>query len=82
MLWLCAFVANLALIDDVPYLLLLIAQTVLFVAGAIGFLLQGSRRGLGLFGRPYYFLLTNVASLIATLRYLQGERMVTWKPLR
>ena len=82
MLWFCAFVANLALIDDVRYLLLLIAQTVLFVAGLVGFLLQSSRRGLGLFGRPYYFLLTNVASLIATLRYLQGERMVTWKPLR
>jgi hypothetical protein len=64
------------------YLLLLLGQTVLLVSGAVGFLLQGTHRELGLFGRPYYFLLTNVASFIATLRYLKGERMITWKPIR
>jgi cellulose synthase/poly-beta-1,6-N-acetylglucosamine synthase-like glycosyltransferase len=81
-LWLCAFAANVVLATDLPYLVLLIGQVCLFSAGAIGFLLQGSRRNLGLFGRPYYFLLTNVASLIATLRYLRGDRMVTWNPIR
>jgi cellulose synthase/poly-beta-1,6-N-acetylglucosamine synthase-like glycosyltransferase len=81
-LWLCAFAANAVLATDLPYLVLLVGQVLLFSAGAIGFLLQGSRRNLGLFGRPYYFLLTNIASLIATLRYLRGERMITWNPLR
>jgi hypothetical protein len=70
------------LIDEAPYLVLLLGQSSLFAAGAVGFILQDSRRELGLFGRPYYFLLTNLASLIATLRYLRGERMVTWKPIR
>ena len=81
-LWLCAFVANIALSDYAPYLIPLAAQSALLGAGTVGFVLQGSHRELGLFGRPYYFLLTNVASLIAALRYLRGERMVTWKPIR
>jgi hypothetical protein len=33
-------------------------------------------------GKPYYFLLTNVASLIAVLRYARGERISVWKPVR
>ena|ERR1700722_4840738 len=82
MLWLATLAANLALVRTTPYLILLLAQSSLLGAGAVGFLLQGTRRDLGLFGRPYYFLLTNLASLIATLRYLRGDRMVTWNPIR
>ncbi len=82
LLWLGAFAANIALVNETPYLLLLAAQIALIAAGTAGFLLQGRRRNLGLFGRPYYLLLTNAASLIATLRYIRGERMVTWKPIR
>ena len=67
---------------ETPYLILLLAQCTMIAAGAVGFLLQGRRCELGLFARPYYFLLTNVASLIATMRYLRGERMVTWNPIR
>jgi len=82
MLWLATLAANLALVRTTPYLILLLAQSSLLGAGAVGLLLQGTRRDLGLFGRPYYFLLTNLASLIATLRYLRGDRMVTWNPIR
>jgi cellulose synthase/poly-beta-1,6-N-acetylglucosamine synthase-like glycosyltransferase len=85
MLWLGALAANLELVRQMPfsaYLVLLLAQTALLAAGTVGFLLQGRRRDLGLFGHPYYFLLTNVAALLATLHYVRGERMVTWKPIR
>jgi cellulose synthase/poly-beta-1,6-N-acetylglucosamine synthase-like glycosyltransferase len=82
LLWLTAIGANIALAGQTPYLVLLLAQFALIAAGAIGFLLQQRGYKLGLLTRPYYFLLTNVASLIATLRYLQGERMVTWTPIR
>jgi cellulose synthase/poly-beta-1,6-N-acetylglucosamine synthase-like glycosyltransferase len=87
LLWLGAIAANLELVREpgpyVPvYLLLLIAQAGLLVSGAVGFVLQDRQRNLGVFGKPYYFLLTNIASLIATLRYLQGERMVIWNPIR
>jgi cellulose synthase/poly-beta-1,6-N-acetylglucosamine synthase-like glycosyltransferase len=82
LLWLIAIGANLALARQMPYLVLLLAQFALIAAGAVGFLLQQRGHKLGLLTRPYYFLLTNVASLIATLRYLQGERIVTWTPIR
>ena len=82
LLWLTAIGANIALAGQTPYLVLLLAQFALIAAGAMGFLLQQKGYKLGLLAQPYYFLLTNVASLIATLRYLQGERMVTWTPIR
>jgi cellulose synthase/poly-beta-1,6-N-acetylglucosamine synthase-like glycosyltransferase len=82
LLWLTAIGANIALAGQIPYLVLLLAQFALVAAGALGYLLQQRGYKLGFLAQPYYFLLTNVASLIATLRYLQGERMVTWTPIR
>ena len=81
-LWLGALAANFALINETPYALLFVAQCALVAAGLAGFVMQGSGFQLGILGRPYYLLLTNLASLIATLRYLGGERMVTWTPIR
>jgi cellulose synthase/poly-beta-1,6-N-acetylglucosamine synthase-like glycosyltransferase len=82
LLWLTAIAANIALAGQTPYLILLLAQLALIAAGAMGYLLQQRGRKLGPLTQPYYFLLTNVASLIATLRCLRGERMVTWTPIR
>jgi len=82
LLWLGALAANFALAGSRVYLLPLVAQIALLVSGAVGFILQDNQVKLGLFGKPYYFLLTNIASLVATLRYLQGERMVIWNPIR
>jgi cellulose synthase/poly-beta-1,6-N-acetylglucosamine synthase-like glycosyltransferase len=82
LLWLTAIGANIALAGQTPYLILLLAQFALIAAGALGYLLQQRGHKLGPLTRPYYFLLTNVASLVATLRYLRGERMVTWTPIR
>jgi cellulose synthase/poly-beta-1,6-N-acetylglucosamine synthase-like glycosyltransferase len=81
-LWLTAIGANIVLAGQTPYLILLLTQFALIAAGATGGLLQQSGHKLGLLAQPYYFLLTNVASLIATVRYLQGQRMVTWTPIR
>jgi cellulose synthase/poly-beta-1,6-N-acetylglucosamine synthase-like glycosyltransferase len=82
LLWMTALVANIRLAGHPGYMLLLITQCALILAGVLGFFLQAKRSSLGILGQPYYFLLTNVASLIAALRYLKGDRMVTWKPLR
>lgn len=81
-LWMAALAANIRLAGNMGYRVLFITQCALILAGVLGFLLQSRRSTLGILGQPYYFLLTNVASLIATLRYLKGDRMVTWKPLR
>ena len=85
LLWMGALAANLVLVRNNPYsayIVLLGGQIVILAAGTVGFMLQGKRRDLGIFGKPYYFLLANVAALIATLRYMRGERMVTWNPIR
>jgi cellulose synthase/poly-beta-1,6-N-acetylglucosamine synthase-like glycosyltransferase len=81
-LWLIALGTSLALGQDPLYLGLFALQVLLIAAGVAGFLLQARAQRLGLLTKPYYFLLTNVASFLATLRYLKGERIVTWKPIR
>jgi cellulose synthase/poly-beta-1,6-N-acetylglucosamine synthase-like glycosyltransferase len=82
-LWLIAIGANLALSPKHPlYVVLLACQLAVILAGIMGFVLQSRLAKLGLLSRPYYFLLTNMASFIAALRYARGERMVTWKPVR
>ena len=80
--WLAALAANVALAGETPYLILLLVQCALLGLGSVGFLLRGAHRDLGHFNQPYYFLLTNIAAFVATLRYLQGERMITWNPIR
>ncbi len=81
-LWLAALASNVVLAGEARvYAVLLVAQVAVIVLGAVGFALQ-PRHNLGLLWRPYYLLLTNVAAFIAALRYLRGERMVTWKPIR
>jgi cellulose synthase/poly-beta-1,6-N-acetylglucosamine synthase-like glycosyltransferase len=82
LLWLIALAANVTLAQQPLYAVLLVGQLALIAAGAAGFLLQARQTNLGVFGQAYYFLLTNIASLIAMLRYLKGDRMVTWRPLR
>ncbi|MGH8227128.1 MAG: glycosyltransferase family 2 protein [Steroidobacteraceae bacterium] len=82
-LWLIALAANAILAaQERFYAFLLAAQIAVIVLGTVGFALQSRHARLGFLWRPYYFLLTNVASLIAALRYVRGDRMVTWKPMR
>lgn len=81
-LWLIALGTNIALLKHPLYVALLLCQSAVILAGIMGFALQSRLTKLGMLGRPYYFLLTNLAAFIATLRYARGERMVTWKPVR
>ena len=81
-LWLAALLANLLLAGRPVYLALLIVQLAVILAGISGFALHSSGTRFALLNRFYYLLLTNVASLLAGVRFLRGERVVTWKPLR
>ena len=82
-LWLAALGTNAILaVHDPLYTVLLAGQVAVILVGVVGFALPPRLSHLGLLWRPYYFLLTNVASLIAALRFVRGERMVTWKPMR
>jgi len=83
-LWLGALLANVGLVPapealgltgvhipfDPLYLLLLIMQLGLLTAGVCGYILNRYQRQLGVFRKPYRLLETNLASLIATLRYV------------
>lgn len=81
--WLAALITNAILATEgAVYTVLFGAQFALIVLGILGFALHSHRSHLRLLWRPYYFLLTNVTSLVAAFRYASGERMVTWKPLR
>jgi cellulose synthase/poly-beta-1,6-N-acetylglucosamine synthase-like glycosyltransferase len=81
-LWLAALLANASLAASPGYLVLLAGQLAVIAAGLLGFALQARRPSLGILGRPYYLLLTNIASLVAMVRYVRGDRMVVWTPLR
>lgn len=69
--------AGAALISNPLFCAMLVLQLSVFAAGVAGAVLR--YRALT---KPYYFLLTNLAALVATFRYLKGERMVTWQPVR
>jgi cellulose synthase/poly-beta-1,6-N-acetylglucosamine synthase-like glycosyltransferase len=82
-LWIGALAANIVLLSyHVAYLVMFVGQCAILAAGVAGFMFQDRKRDLGLLTKPYYLVLTNLASLIAALRYLRGERMVVWTPVR
>lgn len=53
------------------------AQIAFYALGLIGW---NSRRGLLVVALPYYFLLLNVSSALALVRFLRGQRMTVWAP--
>ncbi|MGA7538999.1 MAG: glycosyltransferase family 2 protein [Steroidobacteraceae bacterium] len=79
---LATLAASLVLAASPLYRLALLAQLAALATGIAGFLAHLSARQLGVLSKPYYFLLTNVASAIAMARFLRGERLVIWNPLR
>jgi cellulose synthase/poly-beta-1,6-N-acetylglucosamine synthase-like glycosyltransferase len=82
-IWIGAMTANAVLVNHgSAYLVLFVGQCAIIAAAIAGFMLQDRSRDLGILSKPYYFVLTNLASLIAALQYLRGERMVVWTPLR
>jgi cellulose synthase/poly-beta-1,6-N-acetylglucosamine synthase-like glycosyltransferase len=80
--WIVALLANAALALQGQYVLLLAVQVLILALGVLGFLPLGRFGNVRLLAQPYYFLLTNVASAVSLFRFLRGERVVTWTPLR
>ncbi|GAB3094327.1 glycosyltransferase family 2 protein [Lysobacter terrae] len=80
--WLAALIANTALALQGRYVWLLAPQLALLVLGAIGFTPLHARGNSRWLAQPYYFLLTNLASAVSLFRFLRGERIMTWTPLR
>jgi hypothetical protein len=74
------FVTNLMLVSTPGYAALFIMQMFAYLLAIVGLRKNLPR----LFGKltfiPSYFLTTNVAFALATLKFLQGETMATWQP--
>ncbi|MGA9996421.1 MAG: hypothetical protein WBP93_13465, partial [Pyrinomonadaceae bacterium] len=77
------FIASAALaVHSLAYRLLLAAQLFFYALAATGWLLERAETSVRLFALPHYFMLTNLASLIACYQFLRGERYARWEPIR
>lgn len=79
-IWIVLMVANLFLLEHPFYRWALAGQIFIIAAGIAGWLFHGKH--LSLLAKPYYFLLTNVASMLALVRYARGERVTVWRTVR
>ena len=80
--WICALVTN-AMLADIPfYAAILIVQGIVLGLGCLGWFWGHGSNGSALLSKPYYLLLANAASLMGIYRFMRGERMITWKPVR
>lgn len=77
-----ALLANSALAMQGRWMITLVLQLVVLSLGLLGFLPIAAFSRSGLLSKPYYFLLTNVASAVSLARFIRGHRVVTWTPLR
>jgi glycosyltransferase involved in cell wall biosynthesis len=60
----------------------LIAQVFFYLAALAGWLLESAGARSRLFALPQYFVLANLASLLAVYKFLRGERYARWEPIR
>ncbi len=76
------FIASATLTGSMFYRLLFTAQLACYACAALAWLLDlvGIRSRLLAF--PQYFVLANVASLIAMYKFCRGERYASWEPIR
>ena len=62
--------------------ILLLGQAAVYAAAFLGWLVERAGRRITLLAIPLYFVLANLASAIAFVRFIRGERVVTWEPIR
>ena len=64
------------------FLILFIAQLGFYAMAISAWVLEKNGVRLGLFAIPLYFCLANLASIIAFIKFLRGERYARWEPIR
>jgi cellulose synthase/poly-beta-1,6-N-acetylglucosamine synthase-like glycosyltransferase len=57
-------------------------QTAFYLLALIAWILEKVGKSFRPLAIPLYFVLTNVASLIAFYKFLRGERIANWEPIR
>jgi cellulose synthase/poly-beta-1,6-N-acetylglucosamine synthase-like glycosyltransferase len=76
------FVASAALSGSVFYRILFSAQVAGYACAALAWGLDHLGIRSRLLAFPQYFVLANVASLIAMYKFFRGERYASWEPIR
>ena len=64
------------------YALLFVGQVAFYLAALVSWLLEKAGLSVRLLALPQYFVITNVASLIAFVKFLRGENYARWEPYR
>ena len=67
---------------SVSYAIALIAQICFYGAAVLAWMLERVGLPSRLLAVPQYFVLANLASLIALYKFISGERYVRWEPIR
>jgi cellulose synthase/poly-beta-1,6-N-acetylglucosamine synthase-like glycosyltransferase len=76
------FVASAILADSKLYQLFFVAQLACYACAALAWVLDGLGIRSRLLAFPQYFVIANVASLLALYQFLRGERYAHWEPIR
>jgi len=58
------------------------AQALFYAAALAGWLLERAGLRVRLLALPHYFVLANLAAIIALYKFLRGERYARWEPIR
>lgn len=74
------FVTNLVLVSNPHYAALLITQVITYTLAIVGLRKSLPKLLQKLTLIPAYFLMTNAAFAVATMKFLKGETMATWQP--
>ena len=67
--------------QSVFYAVMLAAQLVFYAAAAVAWALEHTGVRSPVLALPQYFVIANVASLIACYKFLRGERNARWEPI-
>ncbi len=64
------------------YATLLFAHVLFYFMAAIGWILERAGKRLFILAMPLYFVLANLASVMAFYKFLKGETYTRWEPIR
>lgn len=68
--------------DSFAYGIVFLAQAVGYLVGSLSWLLENIGLRSRILALPHYFVLANVASVIAMFQFLRGEKYARWEPIR
>ena len=67
---------------SLPFAVLLVAQILFYAAAMLGWALERAGARSSVLALPHYFVLANLASVLAFYQFLRGERYARWEPIR